>query len=198
LSEDAYSFLEASSDVVYCMVSPEGIVLRASRALRAMVGEQDPVGRSFADLQPESSVQTPGAQPEPTRYTFRDVRAGITTMFLVAREVAGGTVLVGSKWQVTHSEALNMMSKLKNEMSALNRELQKKNSELEQAQQEIKTLSGMLPICSHCKSIRDEVGYWTRVEEYLSKHSEVTFSHGICEPCLAKHYPEFRRKKESP
>lgn len=53
-------------------------------------------------------------------------------------------------------------------------------------QQEISTLSGLLPICSYCKNIRDDNNYWLRVESYFKKHSDVQFSHGICPDCYEK------------
>jgi hypothetical protein len=56
---------------------------------------------------------------------------------------------------------------------------------------EVKTLSGLLPICSHCKKIRDDKGYWNKIETYISNHSNAMFSHGICEECVKKHYPDF-------
>jgi len=54
----------------------------------------------------------------------------------------------------------------------------------------IKQLQGMLPICSVCKKIRDDKGYWNHIESYISSHSEVEFSHGICPECAQKLYPE--------
>lgn len=62
--------------------------------------------------------------------------------------------------------------------------------ELQQALAEVKTLSGLLPICSYCKKIRDDKGYWNQLERYISKHADVLFSHGICPECLKKYYPE--------
>ncbi len=62
---------------------------------------------------------------------------------------------------------------------------------LKQALEEIKTLQGMLPICSICKNIRDDKGYWNSLESYFTRHSEVVFSHGLCPDCAQKHYPEF-------
>lgn len=57
-------------------------------------------------------------------------------------------------------------------------------NELEFALANVRRLSGLLPICSCCKSIRDDSDYWHRVEEYISEHSEARFSHGICPKCL--------------
>ena len=54
----------------------------------------------------------------------------------------------------------------------------------------MKTLSGLLPICSSCKKIRDDKGYWTQIEQYISTHSNTRFSHGLCPECMAKLYPD--------
>lgn len=63
-------------------------------------------------------------------------------------------------------------------------------AELQTALSEIKQLSGMLPICAHCKHIRDDNGYWKQIEVYIQEHSAAKFSHGICENCLREHYPD--------
>jgi PAS domain S-box-containing protein len=68
--------------------------------------------------------------------------------------------------------------------------------DLQKALHEVKTLSGLLPICSSCKKIRDDRGYWNNLELYISEHSAAEFSHGICPDCMARLYPEFVRKKE--
>jgi len=57
--------------------------------------------------------------------------------------------------------------------------------------QEVKNLRGIIPICMHCKGIRDDKGYWNRVERYIGKHANVSFSHGICPSCFKEHHPEF-------
>jgi CheY-like chemotaxis protein len=63
--------------------------------------------------------------------------------------------------------------------------------ELREALANIKTLSGLVPICAGCKNIRDDKGYWSQVETYVAKHSGAKFSHGICPDCARKLYPEF-------
>src|SRR5450759_773488 len=62
---------------------------------------------------------------------------------------------------------------------------------LQQALADVKTLSGLLPICSYCKKIRDDGNFWHNVDSYMTEHSEITFSHGMCPDCLRKHHPEF-------
>lgn len=60
---------------------------------------------------------------------------------------------------------------------------------------QIKTLSGMLPICASCKRIRDDKGYWNQIEAYIQEHSEAEFSHGICPECALKIYPKYYNDK---
>jgi ABC-type amino acid transport substrate-binding protein len=71
---------------------------------------------------------------------------------------------------------------------ATEREKEKLILELTGALNEIKTLRGILPICSKCKSIRDDKGYWTQIESYISRHSDADFSHSICPNCIEKIY----------
>jgi PAS domain-containing protein len=66
--------------------------------------------------------------------------------------------------------------------------------ELKKALAEVKTLKGFIPICSSCKKIRDDKGLWNQLEEYISRHSDASFSHGICPDCMIKLYPQFANK----
>ncbi|MGD9486386.1 MAG: MASE3 domain-containing protein [Calditrichaceae bacterium] len=69
-------------------------------------------------------------------------------------------------------------------------------AELQKSISEIKTLRGILPICSYCKKIRDDEGYWNQVEVYVKQHSDARFSHGICPDCMEAHYPEYIMRDE--
>lgn len=71
-----------------------------------------------------------------------------------------------------------------------NNQIYIKNRELQRALDEIKTLRGILPICSYCKNIRNDEGYYERIEEYIHKHSGVDFSHTICPECMKDNFPE--------
>ena len=71
-----------------------------------------------------------------------------------------------------------------------NNELSSQNNKLEKALFKIKTMSGLLPICSHCKKIRDDNGYWNQIEAYIEDHSEAELSHSICQECAKKYYPD--------
>lgn len=62
--------------------------------------------------------------------------------------------------------------------------------QLREALTRVKQLSGLIPICSRCKKIRDDEGYWQRVEEYLEAHSEAQLTHSLCPECVIKLFPE--------
>ena len=69
------------------------------------------------------------------------------------------------------------------QMVGLQRSLTQHIVELEEALKRVKQLSGLLPICSYCKKIRDDSNYWQQVESYVTHHSEAQFSHSICPAC---------------
>lgn len=73
--------------------------------------------------------------------------------------------------------------------------LQIEKNRLEAALSQIKTLSGLLPICANCKKIRDDRGYWNQIESYIRDHSDARFTHGICPECLKKLYPELADRR---
>src|SRR5439155_6634673 len=67
--------------------------------------------------------------------------------------------------------------------------------ELKNALTEVKTLSGLIPICGWCKNVRNDSGYWQSVEQYVHAHTEATFTHGICPECKEKFKADARAKK---
>lgn len=70
------------------------------------------------------------------------------------------------------------------------KELEAQIARLKETMAELKILQGFLPICSYCKSIRDDEGAWRQLEEYIGKHADVDFSHGICPKCAKEHFPD--------
>jgi PAS domain S-box-containing protein len=69
-------------------------------------------------------------------------------------------------------------------------------NELQTALAEIKTLSDLLPICAYCKNIRDDKGYWNKLESYITEHAGTRFSHGICPDCMKKNFPELAEEEQ--
>lgn len=72
-------------------------------------------------------------------------------------------------------------------------ELERKNKELQEALAKVKQLTGMLPICALCKKVRDDRGYWSGVETYVSEHSDAVFSHGLCPECEKKGHEDLAK-----
>lgn len=83
---------------------------------------------------------------------------------------------------------------LEAEVAARTEELRARNEDLSSALAQVKQLSGLLPICSCCKKIRDDHGYWNQLESYISDHSQADFTHGICPECAKEMFPEFPDK----
>ncbi len=90
-------------------------------------------------------------------------------------------------------EQIQALQHLRSQVEAL-LTLRRTFYQLNHALDEVKILSGLLPICSYCKKVRDEEGYWQQVEAYIHKNSEADFSHGICQDCLTYHHPELAKK----
>ncbi len=95
------------------------------------------------------------------------------------------------KWESRVLSLANIaLQKEIDERKRTEKEREKLISELQMAMDEVKKLSGFLPICSSCKNIRDDEGYWNQIESYIRDHSEAEFSHGICPECVKKLYPK--------
>jgi hypothetical protein len=73
----------------------------------------------------------------------------------------------------------------------INAVISRRNSQLERAVAQLNTLNGLIPICSACKKIRDDEGFWHQVEAYIETHSHAVFTHGICPECTRMLYPDY-------
>ena len=78
---------------------------------------------------------------------------------------------------------LNMLGEELNESTVSLAKYAIKVRQLTAALEQVKTLSGLLPICAWCKRVRDDAGYWTQIESYLARYSDATLTHGICPTC---------------
>jgi len=72
------------------------------------------------------------------------------------------------------------------------------NEKLRKTMQEVKILRGVLSVCTYCKHIETEAGGWGEMEEYVRKHSEAEFSHGVCPDCLRKLFPDIYERRYGP
>ena len=107
-----------------------------------------------------------------------------------------GTFIIGTllnyhlRQENLQKELLKSYAEVDQKVKERTTELSLANNELQKALSEVKTLRGFLPICSSCKKIRDDKGYWNQIESYIEARSEAEFSHGICPDCQKKLYPE--------
>jgi hypothetical protein len=100
---------------------------------------------------------------------------------VIAGYLLGNLMGVAVSWNLRHLK--------RQQFAALEREAALRVG-LEASMAEVKTLRGILPICAHCKNVRNDAGYWQQVEVYVRDRTEAEFSHGICPECLSKHYPD--------
>lgn len=91
-------------------------------------------------------------------------------------------------YEITRAETEEALKKDITARKQAEREKEKLIIELQNALTDVKTLSGLLPICASCKKIRDDKGYWNQIEGFIQKHSEAKFSHSICPECELKLY----------
>ncbi len=89
-------------------------------------------------------------------------------------------------------ELQNMNEELELQVLKRTKKLTDINEELNASLEEVRKLRGILPICAHCKKIRDDKGYWNQIEAYIQQHSEAEFSHSICQDCASELYPDIQ------
>lgn len=123
--------------------------------------------------------------------------AAIPVIFLTAKTETDDIVLgfdLGAADFVTKPfRAKELLARVQTHvtLTRLQQNLKKKNEELEEALANVKTLSGLLPICSHCKKIRNAEGEWQNIEGYVRDHTDADFSHSICPECARLHFPGY-------
>lgn len=69
-------------------------------------------------------------------------------------------------------------------------ELRRISTQLADSLERIRLMEGLIPICSYCKGIRNDQGYWSTIEKFIEQHSDVSFTHGVCNDCMQQHFPE--------
>lgn len=118
-------------------------------------------------------------------------RSGYPETYLFSFKRLENNILVFGHMNLEEVEQMRReMLQLNQELGNSSRQLHKKNAQLQAALAHIKTLQGIIPICSYCHKIRNDEQIWERLEKYLTDHTHADFSHGICPACLEKHFPE--------
>jgi len=102
-----------------------------------------------------------------------------------AREVERAVTIATARFQ-----DLMELKRLNAELESCLEEHRQLIQQHQEALERVKLLSGLLPICSSCKKIRDDSGYWNQIEEYIRDHSDAQFTHSLCPECVRRLYPE--------
>ena len=122
---------------------------------------------------------------------YYDITESIDRLDTLLRQVYFVLSLIAGTLLLALFVIFDRASKSIAERKEADEEREKLIKELQEALKEIKALQGIIPICSFCKQIRDDKGYWQQVDHYISEHSEAQFSHSICPKCMKENYPQF-------
>jgi len=139
-----------------------------------------------------SQIVPPDKKAEAMEYLKRIALGEISESLETQRITKDGKIL--DVWLVV--TCLKDDSGAVDSIASTGRDITEIKNELRRKETEVKTLRGLLPICASCKQIRDDKGYWHKIEAYIRDHSEAEFSHGICPKCAEKLYPEFNPYKD--
>ncbi len=135
-----------------------------------------------------------------TGYTAADLMSRTDVLELLFHTDAGTCVvkdLECRKWQFTSKEGADKVVVWSNVSESVplpgwtSWKIGLDLTELETMRDQVKILQGLIPICAHCKKIRNDEGFWTQLEAYLVEHSEADFTHGICPDCMAQYFEEY-------
>jgi PAS domain S-box-containing protein len=197
-SEKRYRMLfESAGDAIFILDAEggeTGRIMAANRAAAEMHGYSvdELLSMRITDLDaPDAGREVPSRIRRMLKGEW--IKAEIThmkkdgTMFPV--EINAGLLELGNHKYVLAFDRDITVRKLAEE------EREKLIVGLQDALEKIKTLRGLLPMCAWCKKIRDDKGYWKKVEDYVKEHSDATFTHGICPECLKKVSPEAYEEK---
>ena len=189
------SLFEASSDFIL-ILDKQGTILAANQATLRTTGyrENEIIGRAIHEFFTPVSQKIcyerfpvlleQGASRVELEFVFKNGT--------VATLDCSGSAICDERGEIT---SVLLIERDITERKRAEKEQERLILRLQEALAKVKTLSGLLPICASCKKIRDDKGYWTQIEAYISEHSEAEFSHGICPDCATKLYGEYLEKK---
>jgi Cache domain len=123
---------------------------------------------------------------QPSSEVFKIRNRIMMVLLIICSLIFFGTILL----IINILHTLYIQQKASDDIKLKNADLQRMNSSLNEALENIKTLKGMLPICSYCKKIRNDTGYWQQIESYVRDHTDAEFSHSICPSCVRQFFPE--------
>jgi len=177
--------------------SPEAIYLYSCFTRRFLLQEDIDIEISeFDDMAPSSGFFTGG---EFCNIGVVNSYLNTTIVMVSVAEGEGRPLTRKQMKQATCGDPIHLrhsriLRKFSHFLKAVTDDLVNANGELKKQMEEIRELRQIIPICSGCKKIRDDKGYWNQLETYLKTHSNIDFTHGICPECARKLYPQLYEK----
>lgn len=179
-SEETFRSLFDEHAAVKLIIDPNtGAIINANKAAATFYGW------SRETLMQMNIRQINTLPPGEVKERMNEARDGRQTLFEFQHRLCDGSIRdveVFSSRITMHGHVHSIIHDI-TERRRAEKEREKLITELQEALASVKTLKGLLPICAWCKKIRDDEGYWNKLEAYLGRHSEVSFSHGICPDC---------------
>jgi PAS domain S-box-containing protein len=199
-SEERFRSALDNAPIGMSLVSPEGRWLKVNQALLNILGysEAELLATDFQHITHPHDLEN-------DLELVRQVLAGTIASYQMEKRYLhkdGNLVSVMLNVSLVrdqHQQPLYFVSQVENITERKQREAEREKliSDLQQALTEVKTLSGMIPICGWCKSVRSDEGYWQTVEQYVHAHSHATFSHGMCPSCTEKFKKEIKNANDA-
>jgi len=180
------------------VMDTKGVIIRANQALRDILNVTDDMIVGKYNVLHDENIEDQKLMPV-VEAVFNDLKSARFIMFWTGAKAGDVDLSIANEhWiDVAMFPITDEVGKLVNvvcqyvditERKQAEEHRDKLIAELEKALSEVKKLSGLLPICSHCKKIRDDKGYWNQIEGYIQKHSDAEFSHGMCPECSDELY----------
>jgi|GEM_PF-1351462 len=192
-------YVDQTKNLLVLHLTPGGIILDCNQGFLklAALGEKphgDALNRFFPSLDLQFLKDLPEDFCQKIPLQLRSEISGLLNLNGYICRLAGNYLLLGERPTLLDNDLFSKMSQLHEELLSITRELAIQKAELERARTSLKILQGLLPICSACKKIRDDQGFWQQIEHYIAEHSEADFSHSICPECARQLYPQYLRK----
>ncbi len=189
------SYLMDHAPIMLLVVKQDGTLIKINTYARQFLGDlPDParIQDLIVDFNNSFDLEQLISNPEKKHLMSINTQSDLPKSFHFQFKPVNDQIIIFGHLDILDTQDLTLeILSISQELSNTTRELHKKNAQLQDALDHVKTLQGIIPICSHCHKIRNDEQIWDQLETYLSDHSDAKFSHGICPGCMKKHYPDF-------
>jgi len=187
---------ELGNTYIFFSRTIDGHFLHASSGAKTLLGleESDVIGKHWTEILPWLPETLESSKEVARLFESGELQTSTNEMCLTGKDGEDRYLRV-DQYAVDCGDSERKVEGIVQDVTQSKKEKEEREAlilELGIALSEVKQLSGLLPICSYCKKIRDDKGSWTQLESYIHKHSEAEFSHGICEDCASIHYPDLK------